>query len=224
MPEWGQTACIYGRGWLSDYVGVDLKRIEWVQAGVNEPGRRDKVKLVLPEGLRYSNAPTKSLNDMLLNGEIDAVMSARAPHAFGKGIERLMPDYQALEEQYFKDTRIYPIMHGLVIKTDVLDQHPWVAMNLYKALQTAKKRSFERMSDITASHAPLAWLAEYTQRMKNLFGEDFFPYGLGPDEGGRINHTTLKAFCKFGLDQGVCHRPMEVEELFPKNLLSSVKV
>jgi 4,5-dihydroxyphthalate decarboxylase len=224
VPEWAQSAGLYGRGYLSDYLGMDLKRIEWVQAGVNDPGRKEKVRLKLPEGLRYSAMPDKSLNDMLLAGELDAVMSARPPKGLGKGIERLMPDYQTLEEQYFKDTKIYPIMHALVVKGAVLDEHPWVAMNLYKAFCQAKDQSIERLSDVTASHAPVAWMAEYTNRMRALFGEDFFPYGIGQDAGGRINHATLDAYCKFGFDQGVCERRLDVEELFPKNVLGSFKV
>jgi 4,5-dihydroxyphthalate decarboxylase len=224
IPEWAQTAGVYGRGYLSDYVGVKLASIDWVQAGVNEAGRKEKVKLSLPDGIRYRNVSGHSLNEMLLKGELDAVMSARPPAGLGSGISRLMPDYQALEEQYFRDTRIYPIMHGLVLKGPVLEAHPWLAMNFYKAFSEAKNRSVERLSDVTASHAPLAWLAEYTTRMRNLFGDDFYPYGIGPGAGGDINRKTLGAFLKFGFEQGVCQRQLDVEELFPAQVLSSFKV
>ena len=224
IPEWAQTAGIYGRGYLSDYVGVKLASIEWVQAGVNEAGRQEKVKLKLPEGIRYRNVPDRSLNDMLLAGEIDAVMSARPPAALGRGIMRLMPDSQSLEEQYFKDTRIYPIMHSLVLKSAVLDAHPWVGMNLVKAFLEAKTRSIARLSDVTASHAPVAWMDSYASRMRSIFGDDFFPYGIGTEHGGEINRATLTAFLKFGFEQGVCHRLLDVEELFPKQVLASYKV
>ena len=224
VPEWAQTAGIYGRGYLSDYIGLKLKDIQWIQAGVNEPGRKEKVQLKLPEGLKCRNVPASSLNDMLLKGELDAVMSARPPAGLGKGIVRLMPDYQALEEQYFRDTSIYPIMHGLVLKGPVLDEHPWLGTNFYKAFLEAKNRSVERMSDVTASHAPLAWLAEYTGRMRSMFGDDFFPYGIATGRGGDINRTTLTAFLKFGFEQGVCHRLLSVEELFPHKVLASYKV
>jgi len=224
IPEWAQTAGIYGRGYLSDYVGLDLASIQWVQAGVNQPGRVEKVRLTLPAGIRYSSAPDKSLNQMLLDGSVDAVMTARPPAGLGQGIERLMPDYQALELAYFKATRVYPIMHALVIKTAVLDAHPWVAMNVYKAFMQAKTQSMARLSDITASHAPLPWLADYTDRMEAVFGADFYPYGIGQDAGGQINRATLESFCKFGHDQGVCDRLLNVEELFAKNVLGSFKV
>lgn len=224
IPEWAQTAGIYGRGYLSDYVGLKLTDIEWVQAGVNEPGRREKVKLHLPEGMKYRNVPDRSLNQMLLDGELDAVMSARPPTGTGQGIVRLMPDSQAAEEQYFRDTNIFPIMHALVLKGPVLDAHPWLAMNLYKTFLEAKNRSMERLSDITASHAPLAWMANYTERMRGIFGEDFYPYGISAERGGDINRATLEAFLKFGFEQGVCQRRLAVEELFPKQVLGAYKV
>lgn len=224
VPEWAQTAGIYARGYLSDYLGLDLRAMEWIQAGVNQPGRSEKVSLNLPQGIRLRSAPDKSLNQMLLAGEIDAIMSARPPSALGHGVVRLMPDYQAAEEQYFRDTQIYPIMHALVIKTAVLEQHPWVAMNVYKAFVQAKAQSMARLADITASHAPMAWLADYASRMKQIFGDDYFPYGIGPERGGQINRSTLDAFCKYGFEQGVCQRRLSVDELFAANVLGSFKV
>ena len=224
VPEWAQTAGIYARGALSDTLGLDLRAMEWVQAGVNQPGRSEKVSLNLPPGVRLRSAPDKSLNQMLLEGEIDAIMSARPPSSLGQGVVRLMPDYQAAEEQYFRDTQVYPIMHSLVIKTAVLDAHPWVAMNVYKAFLQAKAQSMARLADITASHAPMPWLADYASRMKQIFGEDYFPYGIGPQPGGQINRSTLDAFCKYGFEQGVCARRLSVDELFAANVLGSFKV
>ncbi len=218
VPEWAQTAVIYTRGYLVHQADVSLASVEWIQAGVNEAGRVEKVKLKLPEGVRLRPEPERSLNEMLLAGDIDAVLSARPPRGFGRGIERLFPDYEAVEEAYFKKTGIFPIMHVIVIKTEVLDRHPWVAMSLYKAFEEAKHRSIERLSDITASHAPMAWLAPYTDRMKSLFGEDFWPYGL------EKNRITLQAFVDFAFEQGVCHRRLELEELFPKQVLTAFKV
>jgi 4,5-dihydroxyphthalate decarboxylase len=218
VPEWAQTAVIYARGYLAHQVGVPLDSVEWVQAGVNEAGRVEKVKLKLPQGVRLRPEPGRSLNDMLLAGDLDAVLSARPPRAFGKGIRRLFPDYEAAEESYFRETGVFPIMHVIVIRSDVLARHPWLAMNLYKAFDEAKRRSIERLSDITASHAPFAWLAPYAERMKALFGDDFWPYGL------EKNRNTLQAFVDFAFEQGVCHRQLTLEELFPKQVLTSFKV
>ena len=218
VPEWAQTAVIYSRGYLTHQAKVPLASVEWIQAGVNEAGRVEKVKPKLPEGVRLRPEPRHSLNDMLLAGDIDALLSARPPRGIGSGIRRLFPDYEAVEAAYFRETGIFPIMHVIVIKTEVLERHPWLAMNLYKAFEEAKRRSVERLSDITASHAPLAWLAPYAERMKSLFGEDIWPYGL------EKNRTTLQAFIDFAFEQGVCHRRLELEELFPRQVLTSFKV
>jgi 4,5-dihydroxyphthalate decarboxylase len=218
VPEWAQTAVIYARGHLAHQARVPLDSIEWVQAGVNEPGRVEKVKLKLPAGVRLKPEPTRSLNEMLLAGELDAVLSARPPQGLGSGIRRLFSDYESAEKGYFRQTGIFPIMHVIVIKADLLARHPWLAMNLYKAFEEAKRRSIERLSDITASHAPLAWLAPYVERMKALFGEDFWPYGL------EKNRKTLQAFVDFAFEQGVCHRKLALEELFPGQVLASFKV
>jgi 4,5-dihydroxyphthalate decarboxylase len=218
VPEWAQTAVIYARGYLAHQAGVPLDAVDWVQAGVNEAGRVEKVKLKLPAGVRLKPEPGRSLNDMLLAGDLDAVLSARPPRSLGQGIRRLFPDYVAAEEAYFRETGVFPIMHVVVIKSDILARHPWLAMNLYKAFEEAKHRSIERLSDITASHAPFAWLAPYAERMKALFGEDFWPYGL------ERNRKTLQAFVDFAFEQGVCHRKLAVEELFPKQVLTSFKV
>jgi 4,5-dihydroxyphthalate decarboxylase len=218
VPEWAQTAVIYARGYLAHQVGVPLDSADWVQAGVNEAGRVEKVKLKLPGGLRLKPEPGRSLNDMLLAGELDAVLSARPPSGLGRGIRRLFPNHEAAEEAYFRQTGIFPIMHVIVIRADVLARHPWLAMNLYKAFEEAKRRSLERLSDITASHAPLAWIAPYAERMKALFGEDFWPYGL------ERNRKTLQAFVDFAFEQGVCHRRLALEELFPRQVLTSFKV
>lgn len=218
VPEWAQTAVIYARGYLAHQVGVPLDSAGWVQAGVNEAGRVEKVKLKLPGGVRLKPEPGRSLNDMLLAGELDAVLSARPPSGLGRGIRRLFPNHEAAEEAYFRQTGIFPIMHVIAIKADVLARHPWLAMNLYKAFEEAKRRSLERLSDITASHVPLAWIAPYAERMKALFGEDFWPYGL------ERNRKTLQAFVDFAFEQGVCHRRLALEELFPVQVLTSFKV
>ena len=104
IPEWAQTAGIYVRGFLAEHYGVDLASIKWLQAGVDEPGRDEKVALKLPAGIRYQARPDTSLSAMLESGEIDAAITARAPLAFarsGGAIVRLFPNYRAEEERLF---------------------------------------------------------------------------------------------------------------------------
>jgi 4,5-dihydroxyphthalate decarboxylase len=163
--------------------------------------------------------PDKTLGGMLVAGELDAVLSARPPAAFGEGkLARLYPDYRAAEEAYFRKTGVFPIMHVVALRGEVLERDPWVAMNLVKAFEEAKRRSLARFADVTASHAPLAWTGDYVAELRRVFGDDPFPYGLEP------NRRTLEAFLQFAFEQGVCHRKLAPEELFPPQVLTSFKI
>ncbi len=220
-PEWAQTASVYTRGWLTDHVGIGLDEIDWRQAGVDQPGRIEKVSLNLPEGVSLKPEPEHSLSGMLANGMLDACFSAHAPRCFLDGhpkIRRLFPDYVDAEAAYYAKTGVFPIMHIVAIRRDVLDANPWVAGNLLKGFEAAKARSIERAMEITASRFPVPWITATTEaRMKEL-GDDYFPYGIEP------NRRTLEAFLKWTYEQGVSQRHLQVEELFPPSLRGSYKI
>jgi 4,5-dihydroxyphthalate decarboxylase len=221
IPEWAQTAAIYSRGLLEHQYGLKLADIAWVQAGVNEPGRTEKVALKLPAGVSLERPAEKSLNGMLLAGELDAVMTAHAPAAFEAGdprVQRLFADFMAVELAYWRETGIFPIMHCIAIQTRVLEAHPWIAMNLLTAFEAAKRRSVARAFEATASRFPIPWSHERASLAAPLFGNDYWPYGIEP------NRVTLAAFLSYAHEQGVCHRLMSPEELFPPAVASAFKV
>ena len=221
VPEWAQTAAIYTRAYLTHQVGIALADIDWYQAGVDQPGRSEKVGIDLPEAVRYTTVSDRSLDEMLLAGDLDAIMTARAPASFLRGepgVVRLFANYRDVEEAYYRETGIFPIMHTIAIRRAVLDEHPWIAMNLFKAFDEAKRRSMARMIDVTAPRVPIPWCFEHAARAKELFGDDYWPYGVEP------NRTTLDAFLEFAHEQGVCRRKLNVEELFPKEVQSFFKV
>jgi 4,5-dihydroxyphthalate decarboxylase len=221
IPEWAQTAGMYARGFLAETAGVDLKKIEWVQAGMNEAGREEKVEFKLPPGIRYSQRRDTSVSAMLLSGEIDAAISARVPDAFDKGagkILRLFSDYRKEEAAYHAATGIYPIMHVIAMRRAVFERYPWVAMNMLKAFNEAKARSVERINDLTASRIPVPWAAAIAGEFGKNFGADPFPYGL------EENRKTLEAFCRFAHDQGVTASRLAPDDLFPKEVRASVRV
>lgn len=221
IPEWAQTAGIYARGFLSDTAGVDLRKIHWVQAGMNEAGREEKVDFKLPPGIQYEQRRDTSISAMLLSGEIDAAISARVPDAFEKGgskIARLFPDYRAEEARYHAATGIFPIMHVIAMRRAVFERYPWIAMNLFKAFDEAKRRSLERIQDLTASRIPVPWAAAIAGEWGKNFGADPFPYGL------EENRKTLDAFCRFAHEQGVTEKRLTPDDLFPKEVRASVRV
>ena len=221
IPEWAQTASIYTRGWLVHNMGIPLQEIDWIQGGVNDAGRQEKVTLKLPDGVSYTPRPDKSLTQMLFEGEIDCIMSAHPPAPVEEGddtIVHLYPNYQEVEEQYYKDTGIFPIMHVIAMRGDVFRENRWIAMNLLKAFTEAKDRSMFRVQEMTATRVPYAWCYEGAQKARKLFGDDFFPYGIEP------NRATLEAFLKYGFEQGVCQRKVKVEELFPEEVQAEFRV
>src|SRR5260221_1150837 len=221
IPEWAQTAGIYARGFLSETAGVDLRKVQWVQAGMNEAGREKKVEVKFPAGIQYEQRRDTSISAMLLSGEVDAAISARVPDAFSKGggkITRLYPNYRAEEMRYHAATGIYPIMHVIAMRRAVFERYPWTAMNLFKAFDDAKRRSLERIQDLTASRIPVPWAAAIASAWGDNFGYDPFPYGL------EENRKTLEAFCRFAHDQGVTEKRLTPDDLFPKEVRSSVRV
>ena len=221
VPEWAQTAAVYSRGMLNSEYGVDLRSIDWYQAGVNDPGRLEKVQLQLPAGLRYTPRPDRSLSGMLASGEIDAVLSARAPRAFVEHpdrVRRLFPDYRSAELSYWKKTGVFPIMHVIAIRREVYERNRWIAGNLIRGFDQAKRRSLDRMADITASSVPLPWVSDYAAQSREIIGEDFWPYGVEP------NRTTLEAFSRYAWEQGITSHHMALEDIFVPEALQSVKV
>ena len=223
IPEWSQTATVYARGWLAEDAGIPLENVEWVQAGVNEPGRIELAHLKLPAGISYRQVPERSLTEMLLAGDIDALISARPPRAFLDGderIARLIPDYRAQEQDYFRRTGIYPIMHTVAIRRDSYEKHPWIAMNLLNGFEAAKKRSVARLTSVTHSQIPVPWIYDTVPELAgDIFpGGDYWPYGIEP------NRPTIEAFLRFCHDQGLCHRMLEPEDLYPREVQSVFRV
>ena len=221
VPEWAHTAAVYMRGWLMHEEGVPLSDVNWVQAGTNEAGRIEKVELSLPDGVRLTRMHEKTLSGMIASGELDCVIIARPPNSFREkhpDVVRLFPDYESLEQQYYEQTRVYPIMHIIAVRKAVLDAKPWVARNLYNAFEESKRRSLERILDPAVSRYPVPWLDSYALRMQQTFGGDLFPYGI------EANRLTLELFLRYAHEQGIAHRLAKPEEIFPAGIMASAKI
>jgi 4,5-dihydroxyphthalate decarboxylase len=220
-PEWAHTAAVYVRGWLGDAHGIKLQHIHWYQAGANEAGRMEKVELDLPDGVSLTRISERSLSEMLASGEIDCAIIARPPDCFRQGhpdVIRLFPDFWEMEERYYREAKVYPIMHIIAVQKVVIDRHPWIARNLYNAFLESKRRSVERLLDPAVSRYPLPWLPTYGHSIVQMFGGDPFPFGI--DE----NRPTLEHFLRHAFEQGIAHRLATPEEIFPKGVMTSVEI
>ena len=221
VPEWAHTAAVYMRGWLMHEGGVALADIDWVQAGTNEAGRIEKVELSLPKGVKLTSAPDKTLSGMIASGELDCVIIARPPNSFREkhpDVVRLFPDYEAMEQRYYQETRVYPIMHVIALRKAILDGKPWLARNLYNAFEESKRRSLERILDPAVSRYPVPWLSNYARRMRETFGGELFPYGID------ANRPTLDLFLRYTHEQGIAHKLVKPEDIFPAGIMASVKI
>lgn len=220
VPEWAQTAAVYTRGWLQHDAGVPLTSIDWVQAGTEDVGRTEKVPLNLPEGLRLTQVADRTLSDMIVSGELDAIFTATIPKPFrakNANIVRLFPDYRVEEENYFKRTRIFPIMHVIAMRRDILGEYPWLARNLYLAFEESRKRAIDRLMEGGVSRYPIPWMLDTAERMRDLFGGDFYPYGI------EENRPTLEAFLQWSYEQGIAKKRVAPEDIFPEGINPSVK-
>ncbi|HUJ68675.1 MAG TPA: hypothetical protein VLW86_04085, partial [Syntrophorhabdales bacterium] len=175
VPEYQLTAAVWQRGLLQHEYDVHPRDIRWKSGGEETPGRGEKLKIELPNDIDYAPIPEeKTLSGMLDAGEIDALLAPRAPSCFVNGslnVKRLWENYREVEADYYRRTRIFPIMHCVVIKHSVYKESPWVAQSLYKALLAAKNITLKNLQTTEALHATLPWLVFETQRTKEIMGE-----------------------------------------------------
>ena len=222
VPEYQMTAPVWIRGILSDEYGVKVTDYEHLSGGEEEPGRIDKLKIELPPSIKVRPiGETQTLSHMLADGELDALVTARAPSSFHKkpdAVKRLFPDYVAAEKDYYRRTRIFPIMHTVVIRRDVYEKHPWVAQSLYKALSASKAKAMEMYSQTAALPAMLPWLVAHVEEARRDMGEDWWPYGLEP------NRHVLDTFLRYHHEQGLSKQRRKPEDLFARETLESFKV
>ncbi|MGH7768076.1 MAG: ABC transporter substrate-binding protein [Candidatus Binatia bacterium] len=221
-PEYSITAAVWIRGFLNDDYGVKASDMHWFVGGQEEPGRKERVRLNLPPEIKVSPiADDKTLNGMLESGEIDALISARSPSSFVKGspkIRRLFPNYKEVEMDYYNRTKIFPIMHVLVVRKEVYDRNPWVARSLYKAFSEAKDRAIQAMHVSNTLACTLPWQFAEMELLKSLFGADWWPYGVEP------NRHLLETLIRYMGEQGLIDRPVKMDELFAPNIAGEFKI
>jgi 4,5-dihydroxyphthalate decarboxylase len=221
VPEYQMSAVLWFRGYLEDEFGIAAKDIDWVQAGLTNPGRRDKFPLNLPDGFPLVSRDDATLNELLAEGELDGVMSARVPPCFAEGhpkVRRLFPDYRAAEQDYYRKWGIFPIMHAVGMKRELLDQQPWLAASLYKAFLQAKRFADAEFREMTALKIGLPWVNAEYEATQAVMGSDFWSYGVTE------NRKVLSTMARYSFEQGLAVRPVAVEEMFAEGNMSDTRV
>jgi 4,5-dihydroxyphthalate decarboxylase len=219
VPEYQMTAAVWIRGFLDDDYGVKPTDLTWYRGGLEQPGRVEKLTIDIPDLDLRSIGEDQTLSAMLAAGELDALMGARAPSSFdGVRVKRIFPDFRTVEADYFRRTGIFPIMHTVVIRRDLLDRQPWVARSLYDAFSAAKDHAMAQIGNSVALHATLPWLIAEVEETRALLGDDFWPYGVEP------NRETLEALARYSHEQGLAARRVPIEELFAPSTLDEYRI
>jgi 4,5-dihydroxyphthalate decarboxylase len=219
-PEYQMTAPVWIRGILQDEYGVGVETQTYYQGGEEQPNRPEKLKIELPPRIKVAQlGERETLAMMLREGSIDALYTARMPSTYKAGadgpVRRLFENYMEVEQAYYRKTKIFPIMHTVAIRREVYEQHPWVAMNLYKAFVEAQRECYDDLYVTAALKTSLPWLTKHVEDARALMGDDFWPYGFAP------NRETLATFLRYHHEQGLSRRLLAPEELFAPETLES---
>ena len=222
VPEYQITAYVWIRGILKDEYGVVPSDIKWRRGGLEDPGRDERATIALPPDIDLKAIPAhRTLSDMLAAGELDALISARAPSCFLRGaphVDRLFADYPATEEAYFRKTGIFPIMHAIGIRRSLVERHPWLAVSVYKAFLKAKQLCMHELAQIGHLATSLPWsVAEY-DRLRRVMGEDFWSYGV------ESNAHVLETLAHFSHDQHLSVRQLPLAEMFAPSTYELSKI
>jgi 4,5-dihydroxyphthalate decarboxylase len=222
VAEYQLTANVWARALLADDHAVAPSDPIWVRGGLEEPGRPEKISVTLPASVRLEAAPVgASLSGMLAAGEIDAIISPRAPSCHARGdanVGWLFDDPTAAALAYYRRTRIFPIMHMVGVRRSLADRHPWLPAAVLKAFTQAKGLALARLSDTAASKVMLPFVEEQLRSARELLGEDYWSYGLA------ANQSTLENFLRHHHMQGLSSRQLAPHELFHPSTHETVKV
>jgi 4,5-dihydroxyphthalate decarboxylase len=221
-PEYQMTAGVWIRGILSDEYNVPVSSAKYFNGGEEEPGRHEKLKLSLPAEISLESIPeTKTLSAMLDAGEIDALYTARMPSTFIRGsgkVKRLFEDYPTVEREYYLRTKIFPIMHTVVIRREVYEKNRWIAQSLYKAFVYSQREVYQELYQTAALKYMLPWLIRHVEDTRATMGEDFWSYGYEP------NVLALSTFLRYSHEQGLSKRLLKPQDLFATESLESFKI
>jgi 4,5-dihydroxyphthalate decarboxylase len=222
-PEYQMTAPVWIRGILQDEYGVPVDSVTYYTGGEEEPGRPEKLKIELPPNIKVQPIGERdTLAAMLRDGDIDGFYTARMPSTYKAGgmgdVRRLFENYLEVEQAYYRKTRIFPIMHTVVIRRSVYEQYPWVAMSLYKAFVQSQRETYDDLYVTAALKTMLPWLTKHVEDARSLMGDDFWPYGFAP------NRAALATFLRYHHEQGLSKRLLQPEELFAPETMESFKI
>ncbi|MCB5204596.1 ABC transporter substrate-binding protein [Neorhizobium sp. T786] len=212
LPEYQLTANVWIRGLLSDEYSVRAEDIDWVIGGIDAPGRDEKIPVTLPDTFRTTKLkPGETLWLLMQRGEIDAIIAPRAPQAFidgDPGIQRLFRDVIVEEQAYYKKTALFPLMHVIGLRKDLVTQSPDLRKIVFDAFEAGRRYAVHEMHQSNFDAVMLPWMSEQLREAEAVMGADYWPYGLEP------NRHAIDTLCRYSHEQGITNSRMTIEQLF----------
>ena len=220
VPEFQMTAPVWIRGILAEHYGVPVDSVTYWTGGEEEPGRPEKQSLDLPANIKVQPIPdNKTLSQMLRDGEIDALHTARMPSTFDNThVVRLFPDFRKIELDYYRSSGIFPTMHTIAIRRDVYEANRWIAQSLFKAFCEAQRRCYEDLKQTAAHMAMLPFMNADVEEAVREMGDDYWPFGF------EKNEKTLSTFLRYHYESGLSKRLLKPAELFAPETLEAFKI
>jgi 4,5-dihydroxyphthalate decarboxylase len=202
--------------------GVKPTDIHWYSGGQEEPGRDERTPLMPIPGLDLKPiGKDETLVNMLRDGKLDALFTARGPSSFLRGephIKRLFANTREAEQAYYKKTRMFPIMHLIGIRKELVTKYPWLPTSVYKAFCDAKALAMIDLLDVNALMVTLPWLIPETQDTMTLMGKDYWAYGI------EENMREITALAQYLHEQGLVERRVDAKELFHPSMFEISRI
>ena len=220
VPEFQMTAPVWIRGILDEFHGVPVDSVTYWTGGEEEPGRPEKQSINLPGNIKVNPIPEgKTLSQMLADGEIDALHSARSPSTLdGVRVLRRFPNYREVELDFYRKTKTFPIMHTIAIKREVYEANRWIAQSLFKAFQESQRRTYEDLTQTAAMKAMVPWLTHDIEEAQREMGDDYWSYGY------ENNMHVFDRFLRYHHACGLSPKLLKPEDLFAPETLEAFKI
>ncbi|MVU81932.1 4,5-dihydroxyphthalate decarboxylase [Nocardia sp. ET3-3] len=218
---YGQDSGVWAKGILTDEYGFEPGKNRWVIGGLEHPSAPfDFIPHPHPADVEVTAAPEgATLSAMLDAGEIDALFSANVPQCALDGspnVARLFPDFEPLERDYHRRTGVFPIMHTVVVRRDLVGEHPDLVREVYRAFTRAKNDAadrYRRNRRLYEVQTMVPWMNALVERNDEQFDQDWWPYGIA------ANRTAVETYLRYHYEQGLSSRRWRIEDVFAPELL-----
>jgi len=216
LRSYENTLALVTKGMLMNSYDLAVSDVTWVIVN------KEHVGFKLPPSIKVEFVDGKRrLEDLLVEGKVDAEVEPDLPQAWIRGqgtVQRLFADFEKEERDYYRRTKILPIMHTLALRQETYEKYPWVAQSLFKAFSEAKRLCQESMYEFSALKYMLAWSIAEMEEEREIFGEDLWPYGL------EANRHVLETLVQYAHEQGLIKKKVDLKSLFAPSTLEDFKI